>query len=438
MRGFSDRVALMCYLWTHLPLGSDIGGVTLLRRGDATPSRGFVSVRGAEVTIGSRTLRGSVLIMDDDNEWMSLSVADRESVVLLVADKVHTPKRPLPSGGDVDCIRLPLTQELERRYRDLTVSGSDYLCPDMLGAMEPTSLASIKTRLLIERLSDKCVHLRHIRHLAGGGDCDMAVAALFDTIMISNPENRKLFGELSTIIGHNRIISSLVCGDNESDKVAVEALLLGAAGFLSEASVAEADDYVYRLRAIFERLRKGYRLTPISYERWRRASYRDTSPALLIAQTAAILADIKPLYFRMCECDTMESLRGLFDRAPSEYWRDHYALGKRCEEVSTGHRITKDKTDRLLINFVLPFMFDRMKNDCTEDEDEASTVVEMFDMIDGERNSITGKYDTCIEVRSAFDSQALIQLDKRYCRERRCWQCPVGIRYLAQRQNRAM
>ncbi|MDE7133714.1 MAG: DUF2851 family protein, partial [Rikenellaceae bacterium] len=426
---------LMCYLWTHLPLGSDLGGVTLLRRGDAVPSHGLVSVRGAEITIGLRTLRGSVLIVDDDNQWMTLGVADRESVILIVADKLHASKRSLPSGGEVDCIRLPLTQELERRYRDLTVSGSDYLCPDMLGAMEPTSLASIKTRLLIERLSDKCAHLNHIRRLSGGGDCDMAVAALFDTIMISNAENRRLFGELSTIIGHNRIVSSLVSGDKEADKVAVEALLLGAAGFLSEASVHQADDYVYRLRAIFERLRKGYRLTPISYERWRRASYRDTSPALMIAQTAAILADIKPLYFRICECDTLESLRKLFDESPSEYWRNHYALGKQCEEVSTGHRITKDKSDRLLINFILPFMFDRMKNDCPEDEDKASTVVEMFDQIDGERNSITGKYDTRIEVNSAFDSQALIQLDKRYCRERRCWQCPVGIRYLARRQN---
>ncbi len=427
----------MCYMWLHTSSGTLLGetytgeAVRMLRSGEAVPGRGFVTMRGAEVGIGSRTLRGSVVVMDDDAVWGSLTMAERESVVLIVADVIRSGRQLSASGGAVECMRYAPSQDTERRYRDLAVSGADYLCPEILGAMEPPQLASVKTRLMVERLSDKCARLEELRRLAGGGDSDMAVAALFDTVMISNPENRKLFCELSTVIGHNRIVSSLVTGDRESDKIAVEALLFGCAGFLSEAAVTAADDYVYNLRDIFDRLRKGHRLTPISYARWNRGSRRDNTPALLIAQTAALLADGKPLYHRLCECRTIDDLRGLFCEAPSGYWRDHFALGRSCDAVSTGHRITDDKIDRILINFMLPFMFDRLRH--TEGEECAAEVVEMFDGIDGESNNIVNRYDAHVGVRSAFDSQALIQLYKCYCRQGRCWQCPVGARYMGAR-----
>ncbi len=428
-------MALMCYLWSHTPYGNILGEtsagepVRMLRCGEAVSGRGFFTMRGAEVEVGTCTLRGSVIILDDDMQWSSLSMAERESVVLIVAADIRSGRQLSACGGAIECMRYAPPQDKERRYRDLTVSGTDYICPEILGAMEAPQLASIKTRLLVERLSDKCARLDELRRLAGGGDSDMAVAALLDSVMISNPENRKLFGELGTIIGHNRIISSLITGDKESDKISAEALLFGSAGFLSEAAVTYADEYTYRLREIFDRLRKAHRLTPISYVRWNRGSRRDNTPALLIAQTAALLADGKPLFHRMCECRTIGDLRELFSEAPSEYWRDHFALGRPCEPVSTGHRITGDKIDRILINFMLPFMFDRLRR--TEGEECAAEVVEMFDSIDGEHNNIVGRYDAHISVRTSFDSQALIQLYKCYCRQNRCWQCPVGARYMS-------
>lgn len=437
MKGLSDRVALMCYMWSHTPCGNVIGDTTegqpvrMLRSGEAVAGRGSVTMRGAEIEIGAGILRGSVVIMDDDTKWGMLSMAERESVVLIAAAETGSGRQLSTSGGIVECMRYAPPQDKERRYRDLAVSGADYICPEILGTMAPPQLASVKTRLLVERLSDKCARLDELRRLAGGSDSDMAVAALLDSVMISNPENRKLFGELGTIIGHNRIISSLITGDRESDKVSVEALLFGSAGFISEAAVSSADDYVYRLREIFDRLRKGHRLTPISYVRWNRGSRRDNTPALLIAQTAAILADGKPLYHRLCECRTIDDLRNLFREAPSEYWRDHFALGRACEAVSTGHMITGDKIDRILINFMLPFLFDRLRN--TEGEECAAEVVDMFEGIEGERNNIVNRYDTHTSVRTSFDSQALIQLYKCYCRQNRCWQCPVGARYMSAR-----
>lgn len=427
-------MALMCYMWSHIPCGSIAGEtctglpVRVMRGGEAVTGRGFVAMRGAEVEVGSCTLRGSVMIMDDDMQWSSLSMAEREPAVLIVAAEVRSGRQLSVSGGVIECMRYAPPQDKERRYRDLTVSGADYICPEILGRMEPSQLASVKTRLLVERLSDKCARLDELRRLAGGGDSDMAVAALLDSVMISNPENRKLFGELGTIIGHNRIVSSLITGDRESDKISVEALMFGSAGFLSEAAVPYADDYVYRLREIFDRLRKGHRLTPISYGRWSRGSRRDNTPALLIAQTAALLADGKPLYYRICECRTIDDLRGLFSEAPSRYWSDHFALGRPCDAVSTGHRITGDKIDRILINFMLPFMFDRLRK--TEGEECAAEVVEMFYGIEGEHNNIVSRYDTRTSVSTSFDSQALIQLYKCYCRQNRCWQCPVGARYM--------
>lgn len=436
MKALSDKCSLLTYLWFHKPLNESIGRVcsggelSLIRKGEIVVSRGFVLAKSAEMSVGGVIIRGNIMIAESDKVWHSASFSERESVVLFVCEKTESERFLSPAGGVVECYEQAVPREAERRYRDLSVSGEDYLCPEFIGRMESHMSALLKTRMLVERLSDKCAHLRKLKEDAKGGDSDMAVAALFDTVMISSTANRKLFGELSAAIGFNRIVASLITGDKEADKVSIEALLFGTAGFLTLGALDEEDDYVYMLRGIFERLKKGHGITPIQYGRWNRASYRNNTPDLLIAQMAALLCDAKPLYHRLCECTSLADLKKLFTEPPSRYWRTHYALGKSCGEVSTGHLISKEKTDRILINFMLPFVFDRQRHDYGEEAEEFD-IVEMFEQIPAEKNAIVNKYDAHAKVVSAFDSQAFIQLNKRYCRENRCWQCPVGCAYMS-------
>ena len=87
MKGVSDRVALMCYLWSQTPYGNILGEtsagepVRMLRCGEAVSGRGFFTMRGAEVEVGTCTLRGSVIILDDDMQWSSLSMAEEDQRV---------------------------------------------------------------------------------------------------------------------------------------------------------------------------------------------------------------------------------------------------------------------------------------------------------------------------------------------------------------------
>ncbi len=120
MKGVSDRVALMCYLWSHTPYGNILGEtsagepVRMLRCGEAVSGRGFFTMRGAEVEVGTCTLRGNVIILDDDMQWSSLSMAERESVVLIAAADIRSGRQLSACGGAIECMRYSPPQDKER------------------------------------------------------------------------------------------------------------------------------------------------------------------------------------------------------------------------------------------------------------------------------------------------------------------------------------
>jgi hypothetical protein len=99
------------------------------------------------------------------------------------------------------------------------------------------------------------------------------------------------------------------------------------------------------------------------------------------------------------------------------------------ESTTRTKKLGKSSVNGILINTVVPFLFyyaSQKRNDDLKD-----LAIQMLEKIPSERNSIITAWQTIgIKSESAYDSQALLQLKKQYCDEKKCLRCRIGHKVL--------
>lgn len=207
----------------------------------------------------------------------------------------------------------------------------------------------------------------------------------------------------------------------------VEALFYGQAGMLEDGAIS--DEYYIRLQSEYKFLAHKYNLKPLDGFLFKKLRVRPSAfPQVRIAQLSALLVQSGRLFSTIIEIDDYKRLRLHLQSEVSEYWKTHYSFGK--ESKKSNKRLGDTSLDIILINTVAPMLFayGKMK-DQEKYCDRAMTILEY---IKPERNSIVNAFKSAgVEVKNAFDSQALIQLRKEYCDKRKCLYCNIGYRILS-------
>lgn len=207
----------------------------------------------------------------------------------------------------------------------------------------------------------------------------------------------------------------------------VEALFYGQAGMLEDDAIS--DEYYIRLQSEYKFLAHKYNLKPLDGFLFKKLRVRPSAfPQVRIAQLSALLVQSGRLFSTIIEIDDYKRLRLHLQSEVSEYWKTHYSFGK--ESKKSNKRLGDTSLDIILINTVAPMLFayGKMK-DQEKYCDRAMTILEY---IKPERNSIVNAFKSAgVEVKNAFDSQALIQLRKEYCDKRKCLYCNIGYRILS-------
>jgi hypothetical protein len=207
----------------------------------------------------------------------------------------------------------------------------------------------------------------------------------------------------------------------------VEALLFGQAGFID---AEKGDDYFHLLRREYAVLSTKYVLAhkKLAYEQWRFLRLRPANfPSIRIAQLAALLFEHKDLFSRIVTSTSVSDIRKSFASCQSDYWLDHYRFSKKSKEHVAS--IGDASIDNILINTVAPLLaaYSRLK-DSQEYMDRAVTLLQE---ISAEQNSITKLWaQHGVNCKSAFDSQAMIELYSNFCQKRRCLECSIGYAVL--------
>lgn len=189
------------------------------------------------------------------------------------------------------------------------------------------------------------------------------------------------------------------------------------------------DEYQLALQKEYAFLQSKFNLTPIDAKLWKMLRLRPTNfPYIRLAQFAALIHQSSKLFSKIIENPNLKELQKLFNCEPSSYWGSHYQFGEICPMKSK--KLGKAAIDILLINTVVPFLFCYGKSKQNETLQDAA--INLLEKLPAEKNNITENWKWLgIKAQSAFDSQALLQLKKHYCDDKKCLRCRIGHKVLS-------
>jgi hypothetical protein len=146
-------------------------------------------------------------------------------------------------------------------------------------------------------------------------------------------------------------------------------------------------------------------------------------PTIRIAQFAALVFQSSHLFSKLLEIDSIKQLFQLFDVNVSDYWNVHFHFDKKSADRSK--RLGKTAIQLILINTLIPFLFVYGKN--RNDQSLIEQSIKLLEQLPGENNGIIRKWENLgLSTRTAFNTQALIQLKTNYCSHKKCLECAIG------------
>lgn len=301
----------------------------------------------------------------------------------------------------------------------LKSGASYYACGVYLSKLDELHRQEIYNTLGFERLERKNNDIKEILR-----QCNDNWAQAFYVMLLrimGGIDNKEPFTTLSQRVTYAMVLRERLVPHN------IEALLIGASGLLD---LYPHDEYILNLKRDFVYLSQKYNIEPMEPSEWRlKKIYPNNHPILRLSQITTLLASTPHIMDRILECRTGDEVNALLGVQTLPYWLTHYTPAK------TSHSVTKSlgrtKTDLLAINLVVQMQFAYAAY--TQSELLRSRALSLLEEIPAEKNSIIAQWNSYGKIaRTAYDSQALLQLAFEYCRHHRCEECPVGRRIIKQ------
>ena len=235
------------------------------------------------------------------------------------------------------------------------------------------------------------------------------------------PVNQLPFEMLANAIDARQVIRV------REDLFKTEALLFGMAGFLT--ANFPSDYYSESLLREYMVLKPRIGKEEIPYHLWKFLRLRPGSfPSVRLALLASLLHHKFPLSEVIINIKSKSDLYKILRIRASDYWNTHYQFGK----ISPSRIKYTGKTfiDTLIINAIVPFLFTVGK--LRDQPERVELALKLLEELPVEKIEIINNWSTFgLNAKSAFESQALIQLFNYYCKQKRCLECQIGIKIIA-------
>ena len=383
----------------------------------------------AKVKIGGELWVGNVEIHDRASDWYAHGHdhdAAYDNVVLHVCATIDRPVCN-SQGRLLPQVQLRVPQHVRDHYAELQTTDKYPPCYRIIPSLSKLLIHSWMSALQTERLERKTIDIEHrVDCLAGDWE-----AAYFVTLArgFGFALNGDAFEQWA-------LSMPLHAADHHRDNLfQVEALFLGQAGMLDVLTMPErqreqalADDYFQRLRAEYAFLKNKFSLTPLDGKQWKYLRLRPQNfPQIRLAQLANLYYERRTGLRSLVESESIASLREQYTTQVTPYWSTHYSFG--CESDRNDKRLTQQTLDTIILNAAIPMLFAYGRHQ--GDERLCDRAFDFLEQLRAEDNHIVRMWSECgMDVVSAGDSQALIQLKKEYCDKRDCLRCRIGHEYL--------
>ena len=201
----------------------------------------------------------------------------------------------------------------------------------------------------------------------------------------------------------------------------VEALLFGNAGMLER---QYADKYLLHLQNEYQFLKHKYKLKGIEAHLWKFLRLRPPNfPTIRITQFAALVHRSEHLFSKILVLKQLTEIYELMDVQASAYWCSHYLPEKKSKNRTKS--LGKNAIHSILINTIVPFLFVYGKQ--KQQEEYVERAIDFLQKIPAENNATCNHFATLgFELKSAEQTQALIQMRQEYCLKKNCLHCAIG------------
>ncbi len=301
------------------------------------------------------------------------------------------------------------------RYRCLLDEKDTVPCNRQFGDVDSIRKYAMLDRVLLERLERKAMEIQQLLE-TNQQDWEQTAYQWLGR-HFGFKLNDAPFQRLTTIVPWK------ILRKHTDRLVQVEALLFGCSGLVPPDS---EDIYVRQLQQEFRFLSAKYRLGDdvMRSHEWKYARLRPPGfPTVRLAQFARLLCNTGGLLNRFVVSEHFDEIRGLFRIEQSAYWREHYLFEKKARaQVPV---LGADSAHLLIVNAAVPLLVAYSKQ--RQQPDLLDKAIYWLSEIPAEDNRITREWASLgMRVKTAADSQALIEWFNNYCTPRQCLECMVG------------
>ena len=383
----------------------------------------------AKVRIGNTMWVGNVEIHDKSSEWY-LHGHDKDSnydnVVLHVAGVIDTDVKT-SRGEYLPQMQLDVPQQVKEHYDELLSTDSYPPCYKVIPSLTTLMVHAWMAALQTERLEQKTEAIRHRAELCGGSWED----AYFMTL--ARNYGFGINGEVFEQWARNIPLQAIA--HHRDDLFQIEAIFMGQAGLLELEAIPDYyqqtalnEGYFAKLRNEYLYLAHKFSMKPMDYKFWRFLRLRPQNfPHIRISQLANLYYQRKAGLSQLMECETIEQLKTILSSHVTPYWETHYTFGSTSNKNEK--HLSYGSINLLMINTAIPMLFAIGRH--RGKEVLCDRAFDFLEQLKAENNHIIRMWQQVgLEVKTAGDSQALIQLKKEYCDKKDCLRCRFGYEYL--------
>ncbi len=370
----------------------------------------------ARLLIDQTEWAGNIEIHKKSSDWFKHAHQNDEAYKSVILHVVYEHDADIDGHtGKIPTLELKnlIKSETIARYNNIINSKESIPCAKLFPDVNPQKVNFWLERLVVERLESKVKAIEELQQ------------------RYKNDWEQSFFNRLLRAYGFNinslpfeQLAHSLdvrLLMKYAHNIKQTEALFFGTAGLLESPTDGE---YYNTLKKEFEHLKVAHKIKPLNPLAWKFSKTRPWNfPTLRIAQIAALYHKHQKLFAKILSIESVEQIYSILDVEVSEFWKSHYTFQKKSPKKISSPG--KSSIDSIIINAIVPTIFAYSLS--TGNEDRKDKAIDFLYKLKPENNQITRQYEELgIKNDNSAMSQAILQLNKKYCKQKNCLICSIG------------
>lgn len=370
----------------------------------------------AKIKCGDTTLVGSIELHLNASEWNVHNHSKDKNYNNVILHVVWHEDKNLSLNFPVVELKSRVSNLLLEKYEALMHEKIFIPCELHIQSIQEITFIAWKERLIIERMQEKAMYVEKILK-ANNHHWE----EVFWQILSRNFGMKINCDAFETMA---KKLPLIMLAKHKNQLLQLEALLMGQCGLLENSF---EDDYAIMLQKEYRFLKQKYALNathiPIHFLRMRPANF----PTLRLSQLAALVHQSNHLFSKIKDANALKEVEKMLNVTANDYWHYHYTFDEAT--AFKKKNVGKQMIQNIIVNTILPVLY--AYGWYNNNEQYKQKALEWAAKLLPEKNNITTGFTKLgIANKSAYDSQALIQLKNKYCNVKRCLECAVGNKTL--------